>query len=142
MKKLILLPILALALVPAGCGDDGDEPSPAGTEPPAATSAAPSSGAAIAGGGLTVDEALASTLEGPLMVAGFLVAAGDEVRLCSALAESFPPQCGGSSLLVEGLDLAAVEGLQTEGDVSWSDERVSVLGDVRDGVLTVSATSI
>jgi len=138
MKQLVLLPILAL--VAAGCG--GGEPSPAAAEPPAATSGTPSSGAPIPGGGLTVDEALASTLDGPLMVAGFLVATGDEARLCSALAESFPPQCGGSSLLVEGLDLATVEGLQTEGDVSWTDERISVLGDVADGVLTVSATSI
>ena len=142
MKTLFLVAILALALVAAGCG--GGEPSPAAAEPvpPAATSGTPSSGAPIPGGGLTVNEALASTLDGPLMVAGFLVATGDEARLCSALAESFPPQCGGSSLLVEGLDLATVEGLQTEGDVSWTDERFSVLGDVANGVLTVSATSI
>ena len=141
MKALLLLPVVLLALVAAGCGTGGDEPSPT-AGPPAATSATPSSGAAIPGGGLSVDEALASKLEGPLMVAGFLVAAGDEVRLCSALAESYPPQCGGSSLLVEGLNLATVEGLQMEGVVSWTDERFSVLGDVRDGVLTVSATSI
>jgi len=140
MKTLFLLPVVVLALGAGGCG--GGEPSPAAGVPPAATSGTPSSGAPIPGGGLTVDEALASTLDGPLMVAGFLVATGDEARLCSALAESFPPQCGGSSLLVEGLDLATVEGLQTEGDVSWTDERFSVLGDVENGVLTVSATSI
>ena len=141
MRTLLLLPVVVLALVATACGG-GDESPAAGAEPPAATSATPSSGAAIPGGGLSVDEALASTLEGPVMVAGFLVAAGDEVRLCSALAESYPPQCGGSSLLVEGLNLATVEGLQMEGVVSWTDERFSVLGDVRDGVLTVSATSI
>ena len=141
MRTLLLLPVVVLALVATACGG-GDESPAAGAEPPAATSATPSSGAAVPGGGLSVDEALASTLEGPLMVAGHLVASADEVRLCSALAESYPPQCGGSSLLVRGLDLATVEGLQTEGVTSWTDERFSVLGEVEHGVLTVSATSI
>ena len=75
------------------------------------------------------------------MVAGYLVATGDEVRLCSALAESYPPQCAGASLVVEGLDLAGVGGLKSEGGVSWTYARFSVLGDVADGVLTVSKTS-
>lgn len=134
MKTLMVIPIVALALVAAACGgSEGTAPEPGST---------PSAGAPIPGGGLSVDEALASTLEGPLMVAGYLVAAFDEVRLCSALAESYPPRCGGSSLLVAGLDLASVEGLQNAGGVSWTDAPFSVLGDVEDGVLIVSTTSI
>ena len=142
MRKLALIPVLALALIAAGCGGGPDGGSSAGTEPPAAGPVAPSAGAPIPGGGLTVEEAIASTLEGPLMVAGYLVATGDDVRLCSALAESYPPQCGGASLVVEGLDPAGVEGLKSEGGVSWTDSPFSILGDIEDGVLTVSETSI
>jgi hypothetical protein len=133
MKTMLLVPVLAFALLAAACGgsggDDAPQPGP------------PSSGAPIPGGGLTVEEAIASDLEGPLMVTGALFAVADgPVRLCSAIAESYPPQCGGASLVVEGLDLATVPDLQVEGDVSWA-EGASVLGTVEDGVLTVSATS-
>ncbi len=75
------------------------------------------------------------------MVTGNLVVAYDEVRLCSGLLESYPPQCGGASLLVQGLDLTSVEGLRTVGGVSWTDGGVSLLGDVANGVLVVSTTS-
>jgi hypothetical protein len=71
-------------------------------------------------------------------VSGNLLALGEEIRLCSALAESFPPQCGGASLLVEGLSLGDVDGLITEGDVSWTDRPIELLGVVADGTLTVS----
>ena len=63
------------------------------------------------------------------MVKGTIVApAGEAIRLCSALLESDPPQCGGSSLVVEGLDLSTVEGLTETNDpslaqVQWSETR-------------------
>ena len=98
-----------------------------------------SSGAPVPGGALSVAEALESELDEPLLVEGALVAVGDEVRLCSALAESYPPQCGGPSLLVQGLELETVEGLTREGVVAWA-ESASVLGTVTDGVLTVTDT--
>jgi hypothetical protein len=63
---------------------------------------------------------------------------GENVKLCYALAESFPPQCGGASLVVDGLDLATVEGLMTEGDVSWTDQPIELRGVVSDETLTVS----
>ena len=135
MKTRMVIPAVALALVAASCGGGEGITREPGSAPPSA-------GAPIPGGGLSVDEALASTLDGPLMVAGYLVAAFDEVRLCSALAESYPPQCGGSSLLVAGLDLASLDGLQSADGVSWTDAPLSVLGDVEDGVLTVATTSI
>jgi hypothetical protein len=85
-----------------------------------------------------VQEAIDSDLDGPLMVKGFVVQTGDEVRLCSALAESFPPQCGGPSLAVEGpVDADFAE----EGDVRWTEREVSLLGDVEGDVLRVSETS-
>jgi hypothetical protein len=138
MRRLLpLLAVLAAGVALAGCGG-AEEP---GAQPP-------SSGAPIPGGGLSIDEAIASSLPGPLQVKGFIVAPeGEPVRLCSALLESYPPQCGGSSLVVEGLDLAAVEGLTSTDDpslaqVTWSEAEVSLLGDVADGVITVSQTSI
>jgi hypothetical protein len=125
----LLLSLVVLAL--AGCGeDDGGGSAP---EPPP-----PAAGVPIPGGGLSVQEAIESDLDGPLMVKGFVVQTGDEVRLCSALAESFPPQCGGPWLAVEG----AVDAEFTEeGDVRWTETEVSLLGEVEGDVLRVGETS-
>jgi hypothetical protein len=87
---------------------------------------------------VSIDDALASDSDEPLVVSGNLLAQGDDVRLCSALAESFPPQCGGASLVVEGLVLEEVDGLVTEGDMSWTDRPIELRGVVSDGTLTVS----
>lgn len=58
----------------------------------------------------------------PVRVAGSLVVdAGGRVLLCSALAESFPPQCGGDRLEVRGLDLETVADLQSANGVRWAD---------------------
>lgn len=57
------------------------------------------------------------------------VTAGRTVLLCDAIAESFPPQCGGERIRVQGVDLASIPGLQTEGEVSWA-EAVTLLGSV------------
>ena len=125
MRALAILS-LVFALLVAACGG-GSEQKPV-----------PASGMPIAGGGLSVSEALASDLEGPLMVKGYVVVANGETRLCEALADSFPPQCSGPSVRLEGLDLA---GLREQGGVRWSDDTVSLLGEIADGTLTVSVTS-
>lgn len=125
MRALALLS-LVLTLGVAACGG-GSEQKPV-----------PASGMPIAGGGLSVSEALASDVEGPLMVKGYVVVANGETRLCEALAEALPPQCGGAFVRVEGLDLA---GLREQGGVRWSDETVSLLGEIADGTLTVSVNS-
>jgi hypothetical protein len=80
--------------------------------------------------------------EGPAAVTGSLLANGDDVRLCAALAESFPPQCGGDSITVVGLDLDTLDGLTTEGEVTWSDLPVTVEGDLQDGTLTVDENAV
>ncbi len=113
--------VAALALAGAGCGsDEGGAPHDSAT----------AAGAAIPGGGLTIEEALETTADGPLVVAGYLIEQGDEIRLCSAILESYPPQCGEPSLEVRG-----------EVDREQVGERVSLIGDVDGHVLSVSETA-
>ncbi len=92
------------------------------------------------GPGISIGEALASDLQGPLLINGHLHAQDGQVRLCELLAESFPAQCGGRALMVEGLDLTTMDGLTTEGSVTWSDQPVQLLGTVEGEVLTVTVT--
>ena len=114
----------------------------------AACTAAPGAGGARStsgvstgvGPGISVEDALTSTANEPLLVNGFLVSGteGDEdVHLCASLAESDPPQCGEPSVHVEGLDLSQIEGLTTRDGVTWSDEQIQLLGRIQNGVLTV-----
>jgi hypothetical protein len=116
MRRVTGLAALLVAAALAGCGGNA-EPG-----------ASPSS----------IAQSLDSAAGTELLVHGNLLVEGGSVRLCSALAESFPPQCGGPSLRVEGLDLTAVNGLQTAGEISWSDRPIRLRGIVRDGTLTVS----
>ena len=128
MKRIIvLLAVVTLAsVVAAACGDNDDD-----------LGSGPTSGV---GPGISIGEALTSNLDGPLLVNGFLLAQNDDVRLCEILAESLPPQCVGRSLVVQGLDLTTVDGLTSQGSVTWSDQLVQVLGTVEGEVLTVGGT--
>ena len=108
----------ALAFALAGCGGS-EEPEPA----------TPSAGAVAPGEELTVQEAIDSDLAGPLMVKGYLIDRGAELRLCSAILESYPPQCGDPSLRVEG------------DDPEPSEQQVSLLGTVEGGRFRVWTTS-
>lgn len=133
------LGLLALALVGCGNGADGVAAPTPGAAPGDVAGGAISPSSAV-GPGISVSDALGSTLAGPLLVNGMLLVRDGEVRLCEALAESFPPQCGGDSLLIEGLALDSVDGLTSAQGVIWSDGLIQILGDVRDGVLTVRDT--
>jgi hypothetical protein len=124
---LLLLPVLALS----ACGSETPAADPA-TPPPAARAAGPA---------LSVQEALVSKLDVPLLVRGYIVAGEGTIRLCDALAESFPPQCGVASLLVEGVVLDDLPGLTTAGGVTWSEREVKLLGRVEDGMLVVESTA-
>ena len=66
---------------------------------------------------------------------GFLVADGERVRVCEALAESFPPQCGGASATIIDLDPATVDGISVEGEVQWTDFPIELLGETTGGTL-------
>jgi hypothetical protein len=96
-------------------------------------------------GGLTVEEALDTEATGVLAVKGYLLDDGTGLRLCIVLAESFPPQCGGASLMVEGFDFDRMIELpeyeliqvETSGGVTWADRHVTMFGEVVDGNLVV-----
>jgi hypothetical protein len=124
---------LAIALVLVACGGADGEASP---------SDGPGSGGAgepvlvVADGeptepGMSVADALGHRATDDLVtVTGALfVGADGTILLCDAIAESFPPQCGGDRILVEGLDLDEVADLQSEGDVAWA-EGVTLFGSV------------
>ncbi len=126
MRSLLLLLAVAILALPAcGSGQAAEDRAP---PPPAARAVGP---------GISVEEALASKLDVPLLVRGYVVAAGGEIRLCNALAESYPPQCGVASLVVEGVALDALPALTTAEGVTWSEREVKLLGRVEDGVLLV-----
>ena len=147
MNRLLIAPTLALVLtlVATACGaTDTSSPSTAAPETTTTTGAeAPDAGVSSAvGPGISVGEALESNLAGPLLVNGFLITDSDgTVRLAELLAESLPPQAGGATLIVEGLDLDNLAGLTSAQGITWSDQPVQLLGEVDDGVLTVSTLS-
>lgn len=93
-------------------------------------------------GPLTPEEARATS--GKIAVTGSLIAIeGEPVRLCSAILESYPPQCGEPSLEVQGLDLDSLDLASTRpGDevtpARWSHRPIEVTGTVEDGVLVAS----
>jgi hypothetical protein len=120
-----LLVVTALVSILAAC-----------TEPAVAPSSGGEPVLVIADGGLSepgmsVAEALGHRATDDLVtVTGSLFVDPDgTVRLCDAIAESFPPQCGGERIVVQGLDLDAIADLQTEGEVSWA-EGVTLFGSV------------
>ena len=132
---VVMLAIVVMA-VPAYSTSDGP-PGPVidlthGSPPPSSISSA--------GPGISIGEAFTSNLTGPLLVNGHLLAQDAQVRLCEWLGESFPPHCGGRSLVVQGLDLTTMNGLTSQRSVTWSDHLVQILGTVEGEVLTVAAT--
>jgi hypothetical protein len=144
VKRLLSAGALALGLLLSATACSATDP-----EPDRDTSDTVQAGDDVAGQdlvsgvgpGISVSEALDSTLTGPLLVNGFIVTAPDGlVYLAELLAESFPPQPGGDKLIVEGLDLDAFAGLISAQGITWSNEPVQVLGIVADGTLTVSTT--
>ncbi len=89
------------------------------------------------GGGLSVTEALTTNAEGVIAVQGFVFIDADGARLCDALAESFPPQCGGDTLPMASLDGVDPNLLQESQGIRWTDVPVTLFGEIVDGVLVV-----
>ncbi len=122
-----------------GTPDCNDTPgSPTGDELPPDDRG--TSTGALANGGLSVEEALTTDATGILAVRGFVVADGNRVRLCDALAESLPPQCAGASIELANLDTVDPDSLQEAQGVQWTDQTVVIFGEVVDGVLVPDGT--
>ena len=136
---VLVLAVAALAF--AACGDDGGTGN-AGTGDQVPLPPVTSGPASAVGPGISIAEAIAFGSAELLLVNGLIVATQDQIRFCSVLLESYPPQCGGNSLRVEGLDLTTLQGLSSAGGVTWSDQPVQLLGLVQNGVISVSATAI
>lgn len=136
MRYRLIVPLVA-ALALAACSSLGpDTPVDSDDTPP--PSVAPGNEPVLVivegdvdGPGLSVAEALGHQATDDIVtVTGALFVDPDgTVRLCDAIAESFPPQCGGDRIEVQGLDLSTVADLQQEGDVQWSDS-VTLFGSV------------
>jgi hypothetical protein len=92
-------------------------------------------------GGLSVPEALTTEATGVIAVQGFLFDDGTGARLCEALAESYPPQCGAASIPVTGYEDAITIPLSNAQGVNWSDQPVTLFGEVLDGTLVVSSNT-
>lgn len=90
-------------------------------------------------GSLPVADALAAGVDGPFLMSGYYLVDGTGARLCEALAESFPPQCGGASIALDETGTAVEASTTTEGDVTWSDAPVPVEGEIVDDVFVVGA---
>lgn len=97
--------------------DDAPWP-PEGVQPPATSSAvAP----------IEVAELLEGSASTDVSVIGYVVIDGNGGRLCEVLAESFPPQCGGQSVVIVNPDALTVA-LEQEQSVRWTNERVRLDG--------------
>lgn len=161
MKKLVYL-FASLALVIAACGGDSEaneelpindngatpaidaaclvgEPDcndtpggePTDLPPPGDDSGEPLPAA------MPIADAVTAT--GPVAVNGFLVVVDGEARICEALAESFPPQCGGASVTITSYDQVDPDDLQNEGEVTWTDYAVTIFGEMVDGTLVATS---
>lgn len=113
---------------PASTASGGSEPPIAGANADGILQTEPGS---AGGPGISIDDAIAQTGAGPVLVNGSLIVNPDgTILLCSAMAESYPPQCGGTRLEVRGLDLSSIPDLQEANGVRWADQAVQLFGTV------------
>ncbi len=125
----MLAPALVLVLVAAACSD-GDAPASSSTVPNGVqgswTRPLPIAGASAAPVGTD------------LFVAGAVFDTGTGPVLCEAVLESFPPQCGGTRLVLSGVSTGDFVGLSSTelqpdlAQVVWSDYSAVVRGVVTD----------
>jgi hypothetical protein len=119
------------------CNDLG--PLPSGEDVPPSLEPG-TAGGMIVDGGISVSEAVSGDVSGVIAVRGFLFDDGSGWRLCDALAESFPPQCGGESVAISGHEEVVDVPYLNEQGVTWTDATVTVLGEIVDGTLVVDST--
>jgi hypothetical protein len=82
----------------------------------------------------SVEEAVEQRPMGVVQVEGYIVARAGDARLCSALRESHPPQCGNPSLRLGRTPPRGFEVESAQG-VVWTEEEHPILGSLRDDAL-------
>ena len=88
---------------------------------------------------MDIEHALGIRGSKKMQVRGFLLCwDGEPLLLCSEFLESLPPQCGGPSLVVEGLDINTLTDVNRSDGCAWSAGPVELHGVVHDGVLQVT----
>lgn len=133
MKKLLAL--LTLAVFVAACGDA------TAASPTTTTSSTPDGGRVAVGAPISVEEALASDGSAPVLVSGFLFVLEDgTVLLADLMLESYPPQPGGATIVVEGFSVEGMALEQADADSGfaqhkWIEAPYEVLGTVQSGIL-------
>ena len=134
--------VCALAVLAAACGADTDEPSAAGGGDIIEDPTDQGTDGEDAGGTTmrvySVSEAKALEQEGSVHVSGLLIDDGSGWRLCELVLESFPPQCGGESLAVDGLDPTGLP-IEESGDVQWQTE-ATVVGEIDGDTIVVTGS--
>ena len=90
-----------------------------------------------AGDPITVEQLVARSSDSPITVRGLLLSTGGETRLCAAILESFPPQCGEPSVVLVDIDPASIDGIEEAGDVIWKDGAVLQVQRQQDGTFRV-----
>lgn len=86
---------------------------------------------------VTIAEALEMPAGTTVTVRGYVLETGGTTVLAEMLAESYPPQPGGAQLVLEGLDVADIDGTETAGDTTWTDDQHSVTGVLQEATLRV-----
>ena len=131
--------LVAAALLAAACGTGDDTADGTGGDVDGTAGGGTSAGQPGGDVVVSIAEALATPAGTTVSLEGFLIEDGGELRLAETLAESFPPQAGGRSIAVQGIDLAAVDGVRQQGPIRWLDAPVPVTGTVDDGRLVDAA---
>ncbi len=119
-----LLPCAAIVVALVACGGDDDDGSATSVTVPA-------------GDAITVEQLVARSSDSPITVRGLLLSTGGETRLCAAILESFPPQCGEPSVVLVDIDPASLDGIEEAGDVIWKDGAVLQVQRQQDGTFRV-----
>ena len=133
MKKLLVF-VVTMVLTASSCASgDGAGGSTDVTVTSTSTSTAPPPDRAV-----SVDELIANPEARNETVAGAVLWDQEGTRLCDALMESYPPQCGDPSVVIanpEALDLE----FQQAGGIWWNDEWIEIDGHFDGEIFTVES---
>jgi hypothetical protein len=132
--------IAALMVIALACGNTAGPTSPNDEAPPTAGGTTPTDSSPPSA--TEIGQALEAAEGSEVTVSGHLIADNDgNTRLCSVLAESLPPQCGGDRINLLGFDASSVPNSKTPPGPSdiettrWTDSYITVTGIKRTGGL-------